>query len=144
MIDRSASRRLVVSAFDPKLTLGRLPFPTRSAIYRGVELLVQIPLWLDGTATFDWLVAGRLAALAPTVDYRYWPPSALRLISFVALAASVALYAYYGFQAEWTLLVSLLALIVYGAAIMADIERQRGRRDDGATAPRYSEVDADY
>jgi hypothetical protein len=109
-----------------------------------VEPLVQIPLWLIGAAIFDWVVAGRLAALAPTVDYRYWPLSALRLITLVVLAASVALDAYFGFRAEWTLFVTLLALIVYGAAIMADLERQKDQGDGSHTAPRYSEVDADY
>lgn len=103
-----------------------------------------IPLWLVGTVVFDWCVAGRLAALAPTVDYHYWPPSALRLITLVVLAASVALDAYYGFQAEWTLPVSLVAFIVYGAAIMADLERQKERRNDSQAPPRYSDVDADY
>ena len=111
-----------------------------------MELLKQIPLWLVGIAIFDWLVAGRLAALAPSVDYHYWPPSRLRLITLALLAAAVALDVYYEFRAEWTLLVSLLALIVYGAAIMADIQRQRERDPDSVpqAPPRYSDVDAGY
>ena len=108
-----------------------------------MELLWQIPLWLLGTAAFDWIVAGRLAALAPSVDYRYWPVSNLRLITLALLSAAVGADAYSGYRAEWALLVSLLALIIYGAAIMADLERQR-ERGPLPHAPRYGDVDADY
>jgi hypothetical protein len=112
-------------------------------IYRGVTLLMQIPMWLVGTVIFDWIVTWGASARAPSVDYHYWPPSALRLTTLVALAASVTIGAYYGFQPEWTLFLTLLTFIIYGAAIVADIERQRDGDEEGETSPRYSDADGD-
>jgi hypothetical protein len=108
-----------------------------------VELIWQIPLWLVGTAMFDWVVAGRFAALAPSIDYRYWPISTLRLVTLAFLSAAVVADVYSDDRAEWPLLVSLVALIIYGAAIMADLQRQR-ERGQLPHAPRYSDADADY
>jgi hypothetical protein len=107
-----------------------------------VELLKQIALWLVGTVGFDWLIAGRIAVLAPTVDYHWWPLSKLRLATLTLFATTIALIAYYGFRAEWPLLASILAFIVYGAAIMADLDRQRERGP--RKPPRYSDADGDY
>jgi hypothetical protein len=108
-----------------------------------VELLKQIALWLVGTVAFDWLFAGRMAALT-TVDYRWWPLSKLRLITLTLFATAIALMAYYGLRAEWPLLVSVLAYIVYMAAIMADLDRQRERGPLPHAPPRYSDGDGDY
>jgi hypothetical protein len=108
-----------------------------------VDLLWQIPLWLVGTALFDWVVAGRFAALAPSVDYRYWPLSKLRVITLSFLSIAVGAEAYLPHPVDWALPVLLVAFIIYGAAIMADMERQRERRPL-PHASRYSEVDADY
>ncbi len=108
-----------------------------------MELLWQIPLWLVGTATFDWIVAGRLAALVPSVDYRYWPVSTLLLGTLAFLSAAIAAELYLGYRTQWPVLLSLLAFVVYGAAIMADLERQR-ERGPLPHSLRYGETDADY
>jgi hypothetical protein len=108
-----------------------------------VELLKDACLAIGLIVLFDWLVAGRLAALAPSVTYRYWPLSKIRWITLVLFADSSAVSL--DRPAEWTLPVLLLAFVVYGAAIMADLEQQRDRDDNGSrTPPRYSEQDADY
>jgi len=60
------------------------------------------------------------------------------------LATAVALDAYHGFRDDWTLLVSILALIIYGGAVMADLERQRERGPLPKGPSRYSDTDADY
>jgi hypothetical protein len=96
-----------------------------------------------GTATFDWIVAGRLAALLPSVDYRYWPISTLRLGTLAFLSAAIGVDVCFGYRAEWPLLLSLVAFIIYGAAIMADLERQR-ERGPLPHSLRYGETDADY
>ena len=85
-----------------------------------------------------------MAALAPTVDYRWWPLSKVRLITLVLLATAIALIVYYGVRVEWPLLVSLLAFVVYVAAIMADFDQQRERGPLPHAPPRYSDVDGDY
>ncbi|HUP67313.1 MAG TPA: hypothetical protein VM145_03760 [Sphingomicrobium sp.] len=108
-----------------------------------MELLWQIPLWLVGTAIFDWIVAGRLAALVPSVDYHYWPISTLRLVTLTFLSAAIAVAVCFGYRAEWPLLPSLAAFVIYGAAIMADLERQR-ERGPLPQSLRYGETDADY
>ena len=108
-----------------------------------MELIWQIPLWLIGIAAFDWVVAGRLAALAPSVDYRYWPISKLRLVTLAFLIGTIGLDAHFGYRAEWALLVCLLAIIIYIAALLADLQRQRDR-GPLPHALRYGETDADY
>lgn len=108
-----------------------------------MELLWQIPVWVVGTVICDWIIAGRLAGLMPSVDYRYWPVSTLRLVTLALLSAAIAVDVYVGPGPEWPVLLSLLAFIIYGAAIMADLERQRdcGPRPQSL---RYGETDADY
>jgi hypothetical protein len=41
------------------------------------------------------------------------------------------------------LFLTLLTFIIYGAAIVADIERQRDGDEEGETSPRYSDADGD-
>ena len=108
-----------------------------------MELLWQIPLWLVGTAIFDWIVAGRLAALMPSVDYRYWPISTMHLGALALFSAAIAVPVCLGFQVGWPVLLSLVAFVIYGAAIMADLERQR-ERGQLPRSLRYGETDPDY
>ena len=92
----------------------------------------------------DWVIAGRFAAFAPTVDYHYWPLSKLRILTLVVLSGSLGLDVYERFRSDWMLLVSVLAIVVYAAALMADLESQRSRNDDDPlNLPRYSEPDVD-
>jgi hypothetical protein len=79
----------------------------------------------------------------PSVDYRYWPVSTLRVVTLAFLSAAIAVDVYFGYRADWALLLSLLAIIIYGAAIMADLERQR-ERGPLPHALRYGETDGDY
>jgi hypothetical protein len=106
--------------------------------------LLEIPLWIGGSLLFDWLVAGQAAGLSPSVDYRWWPISMLRLITLAFLSAAVALDSYYGFKADWTLLLSIFAAVVYFGAILADLQRQRERGPLPSAPSRYSETDGDY
>lgn len=108
-----------------------------------MELLWQIPTWLVSTAIFDWILVGRLAALMPSVDYRYWPISTQRLVTLAFLSAAIAVGVCFGYRAAWPLLLSLIAFIIYAAAIMADLERQR-ERGPVPRSLRYGEKDADY
>ena len=62
------------------------------------------------------------------------------------LSAALGLDVFYEYRSDLMVLVSLLAILVYGGAIMADIEAQRNRTADDRSPdlPRYSEPDADY
>src|SRR5437868_595168 len=108
-----------------------------------MTMMKDIVLGLLGAVAFDWLFAnGMLARYASSVDYRYWPPSRLRMVTWAFLAGAAILLVHDEFRAEWPLLLTIFAFIVYGAAIMADAFQAQGWDEDGPSSclpPRYSE-----
>jgi hypothetical protein len=93
-------------------------------------------------AAFDWLFANRLAALAPSVDYRYWPLSKLRWYTVAFLAGAALTLRFVAGPTlrdgpEWPVSLLLVAFVAWGGAVMAELDVQRDRMD--RPARRYSD-----
>src|SRR5256885_16011051 len=88
-----------------------------------------LALCVCGSLTFDWLLTGRLAALAPSVPYHYRPTPWRYAALFLATAWVVYIDEV---SKPWFAgtAVGVVALISYGISAMIDVLAQRNRPRD--------------
>ena len=93
-----------------------------------------------GVAVCDWVLVGRLAALATDFDYRYWPmtwPRVATLLLAIITASVSALVVEPRNMPAWLLLIWAVVFGLWAVVAVDEIGRQRalGYR----APPRYSE-----
>jgi hypothetical protein len=109
-----------------------------------VNAVITVLACVGGVVAFDWLATGRMASMATSFDYRYWPPTKLRIFSLVLVAiaaATTVLSPASGRQntLDWTLLFAIFALGTWWLVTLLDFMAQR--RTGYREPSRYSDTD---
>lgn len=92
----------------------------------------------------DWLGVERMASMATSFDYRYWPLSKSRVSSLILLIVATAVVALSPRPdprnpLDWPLVFAGLALVAWGAVAWLDFMAQR--RAGYRKPPRYGDRD---
>ena len=109
-----------------------------------MNAVITVLACIGGVVGFDWLATGRMASMATSFDYHYWPPSKLRIFSLalVAVAAAVVLLSPSSDEQnrlDWPLLFAIVALGIWWLVTWLDFMAQR--RTGYREPPRYSDTD---
>jgi hypothetical protein len=100
-----------------------------------VWTFLEYPAWILGSIFADWLICGRLSALAPSVNYRY-RPTVLRYLSLFIASGWIVYADEFGFPNETITEIGLVFLLVYAAFVTRDIFTQ-SKDDAGGTVDRF-------
>lgn len=95
-----------------------------------MTLLSAFAISVIGVPTYDWLMVTGSAARFTSFDYRYWPPTRLRVTSVIVLSLACLVTFSLMHPPEpddrlWLLLPAIIALCFHGAVAVIDMSRQR-------------------